>query len=314
MNNEFSFTSLLHLVKRNFKLLTVLVIISGLAGAFFSGPTFIRPKYKSTMAVFPLNIVPVSIESETEQVQQFFLATSIKDSVIKNFDLYKHWDIDIDGDKAQYWMDIEYQANVSVSRSQYESIVIKVLDYSPDTAKFIADEILKQYNTMVQGFWKTKGEEYMIAANRAIDKRSRYIDSLQQRLEVLSKEYGILEYEMQTKEVTKSYYEMLRGGASDTKMKEVSIMLDNLKNYGPEFLKISRLLKEYMYFYSQFVDKRDNYYWETQADLRFYNLVEEAKVAVKKSYPVRWVIVVSTIMATLFLALILLAQFDRPKS
>jgi hypothetical protein len=69
-----------------------------------------------------------------------------------------------------------------------------------------------------------------------------------------------------------------------------------------------------MYFYSQFVDKRDNYYWETQADLRFYNLVEEAKVAVKKSYPVRWVIVVSTIMATLFLALILLAQFDRPKS
>ncbi len=304
----------MQLVKRNFKLLAVLAIVSALAGAFFSGPTFIKPKYKSTMAVFPLNIVPVSIESETEQVQQFFLATSIKDSVIKNFDLYKHWEIDEEGDKAAYWMDLEYQSNVSISRSQYESVVIKVMDYSPDTAKLMADEILKQYNILVQRFWRSKGEEYMIAASRALEKRSKYIDSLQQRLEVISKEYGVIEYEMQTKEVTKSYYEMLRGGANDAKMKEVSLMLDNLKNYGPEFLKISTLLKEYMFFYSQWVDKRDNFYFETQADLRFYNLVEEAKVAVKKSYPVRWVIVLSTVLATLFLALILLAQFDRPKS
>lgn len=314
MSNEFSFTSLMQLIKRNFKLLAVLVIISTVLSVIFSGPTFIRPKYKSTMAVFPLNIVPVSIESETEQVQQFFLASSIKDSVIAKFNLYEHWDIEEEGEKAEYWMDLEYQTNVSISRSQYESIIVKVMDYDPDTAKLMVDEILKQYNFLVQRFWRTKGEEYMEAATRALKKRTSYIDSLQTRLEVISKEYGVIEYEMQTKEVTKSYYEMLRGGANSAKMEEVSILLDNLKNYGPEFLKISTLLKEYMFFYSQWVDKRDNFYFETQADLRFYNLVEEPKVAVKKSYPVRWVIVVSSVMATLFLALILLAQFDRPKS
>ena len=314
MSNEFSFTSLLSLIKRNFKLLAALALISAIAGAIFSGPSFIKPKYKSHMAVFPLNIVPVSIESETEQVQQFFLATSIKDSVIEKFDLYEHWDISREGAKAEYWMDLEYQTNVSVSRSQYESIIIKVMDYSPDTAKLMVDEILKQYNLLVQSYWITKGQEYMEAADKALARRTSYIDSLQQRLEFISKEHGVIEYEMQTKEVTKSYYEMLRSGASQQKMEEVSIMLDKLKQFGPEFLKISTILKENMFFYSQWMDKRDRYYFETQANLRFYNLVEEAKVAVKKSYPVRWMIVLSSVLGTLFLALILLAQFDRPKS
>ena len=78
--------------------------------------------------------------------------------------------------------------------------------------------------------------------------------------------------------------------------------------------KISILLKEYMFFYAQWTDKRDNYYFETQSNFRFYNLVEVPKAAVKKSYPVRWVIVLSSVLGTLLLALILLAQFDRPKS
>ena len=313
MTNEFSFTSLLQIIRRNFKLLAVLAIIAAIAGAIFSGPTFIRPKYKATMVVFPLNIFPTSIESETEQSQQLFLASSIKDAVIEKFDLWSHWRISKDDPKAPYWMDLEYQTNISISRTQYESVIVEVLDYSPDTAKLIADEILQKYNDLAQNLFESKGQEYLDAANRSLLKRTQYIDSLQQRLEELSKEHGILEYEMQTKEVTKSYYELLRNGASSAKMDEVNLMLDNLKKYGPEFQKISVLMKEYMIFYAEWTDKRDNYYFETQTRFRFYNLIEEPSVPVKKSYPVRWLIVVSSVLGTMLLAMILLAQFDRPK-
>jgi hypothetical protein len=314
MSNEFSFRSLLKLVKRNYKLLISLAIVSALASAFFSGPQFIRPKYKSTLVVFPINIFPVSIESETEQSQQIFLASAIRDSVIEKFDLWKHWDINRDGEKAEYWMDIEYQSNISISRSQYESVVVKVLDYSPDTAKLIADEILIQYNNIALGFYREKGKEYMDAANVTLKKRTAYIDSLQNRLQELGVEFGILDYEMQTKELTKSYYQMLRSGSSKEKLNEINLMLDNLKKYGGEFLKISVLLKEYMLFYAESVDTRDLYYYETVTNFRFYNLVEVPKAAVKKSYPIRWVIVLSSVIVTLLFAIILLAQFDRPKS
>lgn len=314
MSNEFSFKSLLKLVKKNYKLLTILAIVSALAAAFFSGPQFIRPKYKSTLVVFPINIFPVSIESETEQSQQIFLASAIRDSVIEKYNLWDHWNINRDGENAEYWMDIEYQSNISISRSQYESVVVKVLDYSPDTAKLIADEILIQYNNIALGFYRQKGQEYLDAANITLKKRTAYIDSLQNRLQELGVEYGVLDFEMQTKEVTKSYYEMLRTGASREKLNEINLMLDNLKQYGGESMKISVLLKEYMLFYAESLDMRDLYYYETISNFRFYNLIESPKAAVKKSYPVRWVIVLSSVIATLLVAIILLAQFDRPKS
>lgn len=314
MSNEFSFRSLLKLVKRNFKLLAILTIVSAIAGTIFSGPQFIRPKYKSTLVVFPMNIFPVSIESETEQAQQIFLASGIRDSVIEKFNLWDHWNISKEDEKAAYWMDLEYQTNISISRSQYESVVVKVLDYSPDTAKLIADEILLQYNSIASEYFRSKGQEYLNAANAALEKRTAYIDSLQNRLQQISMDYGILEYEMQTKELTRSYYEMLRSGSSKDRLNEINQMLDNLKKYGGESLKIAVLLKEYTIFYAEFVDKRDLYYFETQSDFRYYNLVEAPKVAVKKSFPVRWIIVLSSVLATLLLAIILLAQFDRPKA
>ena len=313
MSTEFSFTSIIKLIRKHFKVLVVVAVIAAGASAFLSGPSFIKPKYKSHFAVFPLNVAPVSIESETEQVQQFFLATSIKDSVINKFDLYKEWDIDPAGVHAKYYMDLEWATNVSVSRTQYESIVVKVQDYDPQRAKDICDEILKQYNALVLEFWRLKGREYFETANRAFEMRTRYVDSLQNRLEELSKTYGVLEYEMQSKELTQSYYAMLRGGASESKMNEIAEQLDNLKQYGPEFLKITTILKEYMFFYAQWKDKRDNYYFETVSDLSFYRLVEEPQVPVKKSYPVRWVIVVTSVLGSLLLAMILLAQFSGRK-
>jgi capsular polysaccharide biosynthesis protein len=314
MSNEFSFRSLLKLIKQNFKLLAVLAIVSALAGAIFSGPQFIRPKYKSTLVVFPVNIFPVSIESETEQSQQIFLASAIRDSVIEKFNLWDHWNISREDEKAAYWMDLEYQTNISISRSQFESIVVKVLDYSPDTAKFIADEILKQYNNLASGFFTTKAQEFLDAANVTLAKRTAYIDSLQNRLQELAVNYGVLEYEMQTKELTKSYYEMMRSGASKEKMNEVSLLLDNLKKYGGESLKLATLLKEYMLFYAESIDQRDLYFFETQSEFRYYNLIESPKVAVKKSFPVRWIIVLSSVLVTLLFAIILIAQFNRPKA
>lgn len=294
-------------------MLAVLAVIAAIAGAIFSGPTFIRPKYKSTMIVFPLNIFPTSIESETEQSQQLFLSSSIKDAVIEKFDLWEHWRISKEDPKAAYWMDLEYQTNISISRTQYESVVVEVMDYSPDTAKLIADEILVKYNDIAKKQFQSKGQEYLDAANVSLIMRTKYIDSLQHRLEELSTEHGLLAYEFQAKEVTKSYYEMLRNGSSTAKMDEIKQMLDNLEKYGPEFQKISILMKEYMIFYAEWTDKRDNYYFETQSQFRFYNLIEEPKVAVKKSYPVRWLILASSVLGTLFLSMILLAQFDRPK-
>ncbi len=86
-------TSLKLLLKWKYPILVIVVVTAGLA-AFFSGPRFITPLYKSYAVVYPDNIKPYSKESTTEQMIQVFNSQDIKDSVINKFDLLKHYEID----------------------------------------------------------------------------------------------------------------------------------------------------------------------------------------------------------------------------
>ena len=95
MTNEFTFSGLIEVIRRNSKTLLILTVVSAILGAIFSGPQFIKPKYKSLAIVYPVNIYPYSIESETEQMMQIFEASEIRDFIIRKYDLYKHWDISL---------------------------------------------------------------------------------------------------------------------------------------------------------------------------------------------------------------------------
>ena len=72
----------------------IIVLLSIICAVIFSGSIFITPLFKSNAVVYPANIASYSDESETEQMLQIFQSRDIKDSVIKKFDLAKHYKID----------------------------------------------------------------------------------------------------------------------------------------------------------------------------------------------------------------------------
>ena len=162
MNNEFTFSGLIEVIRKNSKALLILTVVSVILGTIFSGPQFIKPKYKSVAVVYPVNIFPYSIESETEQMMQVFEASEIRDFIIEKYDLYKHWDIDVDSKKARYYMLQTYSENVSINKTNYESVIINVMDFSPDTSKLIADDILNQFNLKARELGQEKSMEFLI--------------------------------------------------------------------------------------------------------------------------------------------------------
>lgn len=311
MKNEFTFTGLVNVVRRNFKTLAILTVIAAVVGAVFSGPAFIKPKFKSEAVVYPVNIFPYSVESETEQMMQVFQASEIRDSIIEKFDLYSHWEIDRNDKKARYKILKEWDDNVSVRRTNYESGVITVMDYSPDTAKMIVDEIIKQFNLTAAYLAHNKSMEYYKMAVSALKQRKQTIDSVAVILDSLRKQKNILDYEVQTQEVTKGYYRMLSAGYSGKKLDEAKDLLDNLKAYGGQFYELSSAMEVYLEDYGDWMVKRDNFYTDATKKLTYLNIVEFPEVPVKKSYPVRWVIVLSVIMATLLMAIVLLSIFQK---
>ncbi len=74
--------------------MATLIVLAGVLAAVFSSAWFITPMFKSYTIVYPANITPYSEESETEQMLQLLQSRDIKDSVIKEFDLAKHYEID----------------------------------------------------------------------------------------------------------------------------------------------------------------------------------------------------------------------------
>src|SRR6187549_2700669 len=97
----------------------ILVAIGSLVVSFiFTLPVFMTPMFKATAVVYPVNIEPYSNESPTEQLVQLFNADDVRDSLIKSFNLYKHYDIDSKGKFPRFEMMKRLGENISVDKNE----------------------------------------------------------------------------------------------------------------------------------------------------------------------------------------------------
>jgi capsule polysaccharide export protein KpsE/RkpR len=292
-------------------LLIILTIVSVILGTIFSSPQFIPPKYKSTAIVYPVNISSYSVESETEQMMQVFESSEIRDYIIDKYDLYKHWDIDEDNEKARYYMLKTYSENITISRTNYESAIVTVMDYSPDTAKLMADDILAQYNLKARELAWGKAKEYLLMAEEAVEYRKNIIDSLSIELDSFRSDKNILDYNLQIQEVTQGLYRMLANGKSGSQVEDAKLLLNNLEKYGGKYKEINILMDRYITDYASWNVTRNKFYNDATQRLTYLNIIESPEVPVKKSYPVRWVILLSVVMGTLLFAVVLLSIFQK---
>lgn len=311
MNNEFSFSGLIKLFRRNIKALLIIGLVATILSGIFSGPQFIRPKFKSTAVVYPENLFPYSIESQTEQMIQIFNATSIRDFIIDKYDLYVRWEVDTTSKKAKHYINEMYNENISVNRTNYESVIINVMDFSADTAKLIADDILEQFNAKTREIKRSKSREGLVMAEEALVYRRTKIDSIAKRLDSLRLEKNILHYDIQATQVTQGYYRMLAMGKGGAKIDEARDLLTNLETYGGEFIELSLMMRYYLDDYAKWTIQRNDFYNDVNKRLTYLSVIENPEVPVKKSYPVRWVIVVSVVMGTMLMAVVLISLFQK---
>src|SRR6187455_1432831 len=116
------------------KHMIVIGILSLVASVIFSGPYFIKPRFKSYAVVYPSNLISYSNESPTEQMLQLFQSSEIRRRIIEVFQLKKHYEIDTLNNAHQYTDVIKaYEENVSIKQTEYESVQITVMDEDPKT-------------------------------------------------------------------------------------------------------------------------------------------------------------------------------------
>ena len=304
MDNNYNNLSLVQLIYKWKWHILVITIVAALCGAIFSSSTFITPLYKSEAIAYPANISPYSDESETEQMLQIINSQSIIDSIVEKYDLWTDYKIDRNYQYAKTYLMLEYHDKIKISKTPYEAVSIVVHDKDPQVACNIAKDILYFYDQKVGSMHREKAHEVVNMYARQLELKQQDIENLKEQLRALGSNYGMANYVGQSREITRGY---INGSAKATEL------MQNLELYGPEAIDLeNKIIAEA----TTYVDVKLDY----EQQLRFYNseltysnIVTEPYPADKKSYPVRWVVVVLSGLGAMLMTILVLFIIENRK-
>jgi capsule polysaccharide export protein KpsE/RkpR len=300
--------SLLSLLLKYWKVLTLVFLISLVSSVIFSSPWFITPLYKSTSVLYPSNLIPYSTETETEQMLQFFESNAIRDSIIQIFNLSEHYNIDKDDQFFKYRIYEEFDDHINISRTEYESVQIDVLDKDPMMAYEINRAIIDVYNKKVQETQRNKSREVLLIKEDLMNATKLRIDSIFNRLQILSEQYNLVELEVQIKEAYRGFF-----SSSSTNHPFISQLIKNFEEKGEEFKLLSIELENTVEAYAETVLEYEEAKIDVTKELTYSNEIISPYPPDKKAYPVRWLIVVVVVFSSFFVALFGIAAFEQIK-
>jgi uncharacterized protein involved in exopolysaccharide biosynthesis len=309
MGEYFVSGSLLRLVVKWKFHLAAILIVAALASTIFSSEWFIKPRYKSNAVVYPSNLPPYGSETPTEQMLQLLQSNDIRNNIIKKYDLARHYNVDTTKPGGKALLMAEFEENITVRKTEYESVKIDVWDVNPDTAARIAQDMITFLDLKARSLQRAKTMEVLNLHKGQLEIKEAEKDTLEAQLKELRVKYGLLDYEAQAKEITKRYLEAVRSG-NKASIAEVDVMMRNLEEKGGEFIALEDQLKKTRKTYNEIKMDYENAQKDLAKEFSYSNIVVRPVPADKKSYPVRWIIVSAFTSSTFLLSLIILAFID----
>lgn len=307
MENYFNNTNLVNLLLKWRVHLIVILALAVVLAVIFSSPFFITPKFKSVAVVYPANVSPYSEESETEQMFQILQSQDITDSVIEKFDLPTHYKIAREYKYFKTAIYYEYGQNVKIEKTPYDAVSIEVLDKDPFIASDMVDAIIDYYNKKVRRLHNEKYYEVLIMYKQLLSKKTQQIDSLKKELYTLSVESGILGYDQSSEEIMRGYLRTVTSGAaSNINTAEVKRLKENMEKVGGDLIVLTETIKNEARSYTEFKIEYEDALRFYDAKLTYCNVVTHPFPADKKSYPIRWLIVVMTFILTFFFSIVMI--------
>jgi tyrosine-protein kinase Etk/Wzc len=276
----------------------------------------LTPIYRSTAVVFPAATSTVSFseqrnakaasmdfgeEEQAEQLVQILQSSRIRDKIVDQFDLMKHYDISPSDPNKHFKLVEKYNDNFLFVRTRYGSIQIDVLDTDPELAADMANKIVDLIDTV-------KNEMIRERTLPAYEINKRKKEQMEDDREyVLAKLDSLAELGVVSLEGRTNLFQAYVDSKSAQEKAEIKKTIDvNLKHGsqfdGLEFIRNEKIMKleEFMVSYEQA---------ESDANTAFNHkfIVERAVVADKKDKPKRMIIVLlATIGSFVFMVFALL--------
>ena len=201
--------------------LLIIGVLAAVSALIFSGPAFIKPKFKSTVILFPSNTNSVSKallggveeqqdvlkygeEEQAEQMLQVLNSDDIRDRIIEKFDLMDHYNIDPKGSYPVTRVRKEYESNITFERTEFMSVKIDVMDEDPELAAEIANNISDLLDSMKTKIQRERALQAFKIVEASYNDKVKRLNEVEDSLQILRSK-GIFDYDEQSKIYEEEY-------------------------------------------------------------------------------------------------------------
>ncbi|MDX9931419.1 MAG: hypothetical protein AB7V36_01950 [Bacteroidales bacterium] len=307
------------------KLLIIICIAAAVISAGIS--LLIKNKYVSSVVLFPTSTNAVSKalissqygakedimafgeEEEAEQMLQVLNSNEIRQRIIQKFNLLEHYDIDPESKFKNTRLYETYNENISFNRTEYMAVEIKVVDEDPQMAADIANEIANLYDTVKNDLQKQRSLEGFKIVEGAYKELEADIIRKEDSLSILRSK-GVQDYESQAERLYEGLAREI-GNGNQRAVSQIQERLDTLAKYGSAYVSLRDGLEHDKKQLSDLKGKFEEAKVDAESSLPQKFVVDYAFKAEKKSYPVRWLIVVISTFATLLTSIILIILYEN---
>jgi uncharacterized protein involved in exopolysaccharide biosynthesis len=294
------------------------------AAAVISGVVafLMTPLYLSTAVVFPAATSSVSFseqrnakaaamdfgeEEQAEQLVQILQSSRIRDKVVSEFELMKHYEIDSKGANKYFKLNEAYNNHISFNRTRFGSIRIDVLDENPALAAKIANKIVDLIDTVKNEMIAERTIPAFKVNERKLAQMKRDRDAILRKLDSLA-DLGVIALDVRSN-LFQAYVDSKNPEDRAELKKKIDVNMKYGAMYdGLEYMRNEKIVKieDFNISYEQA---------ESDANAKFNHkfIVERAVKADKKEKPKRSVIILVSTVAAFFIGLFSLLLWEKYK-
>lgn len=280
------------------------------------------PLYLSTAVVFPAATSSVSFseqrnakaaamdfgeEEQAEQLVQILQSSRIRDKVVSEFELMKHYEIDSKGANKYFKLNEAYNNHISFNRTRFGSIRIDVLDENPALAAKIANKIVDLIDTVKNEMIAERTVPAFKVNERKLAQMKRDRDAILRKLDSLA-DLGVIALDVRSN-LFQAYVDSKNPEDRAELKKKIDVNMKYGAMYdGLEYMRNEKIVKieDFNISYEQA---------ESDANTKFNHkfIVERAVKADKKEKPKRSVIILVSTVAAFFIGLFSLLLWEKYK-
>ncbi len=298
----------------------IATVVAIVASVIFSSDYFIPPRFKSSVIMFPTtnssisksllsensfekeNILQFGEEEQVEQMLQILNSDEIRERIIEKYDLMGHYRIDKNGKYPLTELNKMFEENISFNRTEYLSVRIDVMDEDPNLAADIANEISALLDTVKTRMQHDRALQALAIVQKEYLDFTKYLTAREDTLNKL-RNLGVLDYDSQVERLSEAYGKALLTN-NQKAVKEIDEKLAILAQYGGVYTSITQDMEHDREALSRLKTKFEESRVDATDKIPHKFVVNLAKPSEKKSYPVRWLIVLVSTLATFLLSVV----------